>query len=232
MRVEQFLYSDGVATLYEPAESIFFQHTMAAIIHQRNGLPIPRTIYCANADRRLLRMFVEQLGGFPILVKLPGYSRGVGVIRADSYPALYSLLDYLMAIGAQPSLCAYVSEAVHWRLTVVGEQVVSAYKNRMEEDDFRTYASEDPDDYTQDASSAVTDLAIRAVKALRVEFGGVDVLAHESGRLYLLEANFPAYFANAQKFGGVDIAGAIVGHLIAKSDRQSGNKPSKVDALT
>ena len=118
MKVEQYLYADGVATLYQPPESIFFQYSAATIIHQRAGLPIPRTIYCANADRRLLQMYAKQLGWFPLLAKVSGYSRGIGVIRIDTLSGLYSVIDYLIAIGANPALCAFVPDAIHWRLTV------------------------------------------------------------------------------------------------------------------
>jgi glutathione synthase/RimK-type ligase-like ATP-grasp enzyme len=84
-------------------------------------------------------------------------------------------------------------------------------------DDFRTCGSDDPHDYTQDIGQAMIDHAVRAAQALRVEFAGVDILEHPTGRLYFLEANFPAYFANAQKIGGHDIAGAIVDHLLNKA---------------
>ena len=63
------------------------------------------------------------------------------------------------------------------------------------------------------------ELAVRAVHSIRREFGGVDVLEHPSGRLYLLEANFPCYFGQAQDVIGVDIAGAMVEELQAKAAR-------------
>ena len=50
-----------------------------------------------------------------------------------------------------------------------------------------------------------------------MELAGVDILQHPSGRLYLLEANFPCYFAHAQTLAGVDVAGAMVEHLMAKA---------------
>jgi glutathione synthase/RimK-type ligase-like ATP-grasp enzyme len=190
------------------------------MIHQRAGLPIPRTIYYAGSDRQLLRSQVSHLGGFPILIKIPGYSRGIGVIRVDTLPALFSLMDYLTAIGVSPSLSTFVADAVHWRLTVVGDRVVSAYKNVLETDDFRTYASDSPDDYFEMVPPQMEELAVKAVQLLRVQFGGVDLLAHSSGRLYFLEANFPAYFANAQRVAGHDISGAILDCLLGKANRR------------
>ena len=219
MRVEQFLYADGVATFYTDADGVFFTPTTSPLLFQRAGLPIPRTFYVPSGDRRLLDSYVERLGGFPVVVKLLGYSRGVGTMRADSVPSLYSVIDFALAEGKSPLLCAYVDGAVHWRLVVVGERVVSAYRNRMEDGDFRTYASADAADFRVDGSNEMADLAVRAVRVLRNEFGGVDVLEHPTGRLYLLEANFPCYFATAQEVIGTDVSGAMLDHLVAKARR-------------
>jgi len=217
VRVEQFLYNEGVATLYEPPDSIFFYGSPSQLIVQRAGLATPRGVFCPVADRELLRSYVIRLGGFPIIVKVPGHSCGVGTMRVDSFPSLISLVDLLVARNLLPELHAYVPDAIHWRLTVVGRRVVSAYKNALRPDDFRTRISEDPRDYHSEVGPGLVRFAVRAVEALRVEFGGVDVLEHASGRLYFLEANFPAYFANAQQRGGHDIAGAIIEHLLTKA---------------
>ncbi|HVB39230.1 MAG TPA: hypothetical protein VND92_11855 [Vicinamibacterales bacterium] len=217
IRVEQFLYVDGVATFYADPEVVYFSPMAAAMLFQRAGLDIPLTFYCPTPDRQLLSGYVERLGGFPVVVKMLGYSRGIGVIRVDSLPALYSVMDFATAEGKTPQLMAYVDDAVHWRLTVVGDRIASAYRNTQEIDDFRTYAGENRDDYTAPVPPGMAELAVGAVRALRYEFGGVDVLQHPSGRLYLLESNFPCYFATAQEAIGTDIAGMMVEHLMAKS---------------
>jgi glutathione synthase/RimK-type ligase-like ATP-grasp enzyme len=117
---------------------------------------------------------------------------------------------------------AYVPDATHWRVIVVGDRVAGFYRNRTEEDDFRTYASDDPDDYRTPPSPEIMQTAIRAVQVQEVEFGGVDILEHPSGRHYLLEVNFPCYFAGAQLDGGHDVAGAMVDWLLAKAARSAG----------
>ncbi|HEU0169068.1 MAG TPA: 2OG-Fe(II) oxygenase [Chloroflexota bacterium] len=218
-RVEQFLYAEGVATFYSQPDGVFFDCITSPLYFERAGLPIARTIYCSTTDRETLRSYVRQLGGLPIVVKLLGASSGIGVIRVDSLAALFSLIDYLRSQGSNPLLCAYVPDAVHWRLVVVGEQVVAAYRNITDTDDFRTYADHDPANYSIEVRPDMAEVAVGACRLLGHEFGGVDVLEHASGRLYLLEANFPAYFPQAQLVTGVDIAGAMVDHLLAKAER-------------
>lgn len=217
IRVEQFLYADGVSTFYRDADGIFFNPASASLLFQRAGLPIPRTYFVHSTSRPLLDGWVRQLGGYPVVVKLLGYSRGLGVMRADSPEALYSLVDYTVAEGKTPLLAAYVEDAVHWRLIVVGDRVVAGYRNRKDENDFRTYAEKDPVDFTQPIRPEMAAVAVGAVRALRYEFGGVDVLEHPSGRLYLLESNFPCYFATPQEVVGTDVAGAMLDHLMQKA---------------
>lgn len=217
--VEQYLHAPGVATFHTAPDGVFFPPSNPILIHQRAGLPTPRSVPCISADRGMLRFFVDQLGGLPLVVKVHGWSRGVGVMRADTLAGLFSLVDFLLARGDLPMLCAYVPDAVHWRVIVVGDQALACYRNPVDHDDFRTYAADAIDDYTAKVPDALAELAVDAVAGLSVELGGVDILEHPSGRLYLLEANFPCYFPQAQLVAGIDIAGAMVDHLVVKAGR-------------
>lgn len=215
-RVEQFMYSAGVGTFYrDPVKICFGCHNPTLQFH-RNDLPIPRTVYACTTDREQLRRHVSNLGGFPVVVKAPGFSSGLGVMRVDSFPSLFSLIDFAMSKGTLPMLIAYVPNAVHWRLTVVGDKVIAAYQNVTEADDFRTYATLDKNLFTLAPNPVMADIAIRAVHCQGVALGGVDILAHASGRYYLLEANYPCYFATAQDAIGVDISGAMVDYLLSR----------------
>ena len=217
MHAEQHLYSPAAASFYADPGGPFFGYSNHMLLFERSGLPHPRTIPIHSADHAALRRHVATLGGLPVVVKLPGGSRGIGTMRVESFAALFSLTDLLMAQGQTVSLAAYVPDAVHWRVTVVGRRAVAMYRNITDPDDFRTSGSMDPADFTADPPAGIADLAIRAVAAQRLEFGGVDILEHESGRLYVLEANFPCYFAHAQLVAGIDVAGAMLDHLITKA---------------
>lgn len=213
--VEQHLWHAELGSFYRDADGPLFANLNAPLTFARRGIPVPRTFAVARADRARLRGYVEALGGLPVVIKMPGYSRGVGTMRADSLPALFSLVDYVLAEGGQPSLTTYVPDAVHWRLVVVGDRVVASYRNVLDPDDFRTSSSGESEDYVAAPPDEAATLAVEACRALRVAHGGVDLLAHPSGRLYVLEANFPCYYADAQLAVGVDVAGAMVDHLLA-----------------
>jgi glutathione synthase/RimK-type ligase-like ATP-grasp enzyme len=217
MRVEQFLHADGVASFHPDRDAVYFDTAAVPLIFQRAGLVTPRTVPCVPLARPALRRVVERLGGLPIVVKVLGGEGGVGVLRLDTMPALASVLDLLHAQGRTPLLSSWIPDAVHWRVVVVGARAVAAYRNPTRDDDFRSVVTRDPADYFADVRPALAAPAIRAVHVLRREFGGVDLLEHPSGRCYLLEVNCPCYFAQAQDVAGIDIAGAMLDHLIAKT---------------
>jgi hypothetical protein len=219
MRVEQFLFADGVSTFYAHPDGVFFGYTNAPLLFQRAGLPVPRRFALVSPNRELIRRHVKAVGGLPVIVKLPG-SGGIGTMKVETFPALFSLLDLLSSQKQQPAVCAFIDQAVHWRLIVVADRVVACYRNIPEDDDFRTYASSDKTDFV-DPPAAMAELAIRAVKVLGLEFGGVDILEHPSGRNYVLESNFPCFFGQPQIVAGIDVAGAMLDYLIAKSHRLS-----------
>ena len=60
-------------------------------------------------------------------------------------------------------------------------------------------------------------IATEAVRALRLDFGGVDLMEGTDGRLTLAEVNFPCFFADQTTTTGESIAGAIIDYLSAKT---------------
>lgn len=231
VRVEQHLWQPGVASFHLDPEGPLFSNINAMATFTRAGLPVPRTFWLYDGDRDLMRTYVDALGGLPVVIKALGYSRGVGTIRADSLASLFSIVDYALAEGTRPLLTAYVPDAVHWRVVVVGDHAVASYRNVLDDDDFRTSGSEDADDYSAALPEGAAELAVKACQALRHGHGGVDILQHPSGRLYLLEANFPCYYAQAQTEGGVDVAGAMVQWLLDRAVQLSPPSRAALPAL-
>lgn len=221
--VEEHLYQKGVATFYSSADGPLTRTASPLLVLQRAGVPVPRWVHVVTGDRGLLRRYVERMGGFPVILKFAGFSRGMGVTRIDSLPSLFSIVDHTLASGSHPLLCAYVHPATHWRAVVVGDRVVSHYRNVTDKDDFRTSGSDREEDYRVSAPAGLEETAVAAVRALGHEFGGVDVLEHPSGRLYVLESNHPCYFASAQLAIGTDVSGAMVEHLLRKAKTLAGD---------
>ncbi len=215
-RVERQLWQPGVATFHRGPDGPFCQHTDPLRALSRAGLPVPRFVVPARGGAVDAATLVEWLGGLPVVVKAPGGEGGVGTLRADSLPGLAGTLDLMFSRGLTPVLMSYVPDAMHLRLVVVGDRVVTAYRNPVAEGDFRSRPSGDAADYEIEVDPEVAAVAVAAAHCVGTDFAGVDVLAHPSGRFYLLEANSPCYFPQAEAFGRVDVARAMVEALLAR----------------
>ena len=224
MRLEELLWRPGVATFYagNQAPRGIQDTTRWLAAHTLAGLPQPRTIIHPTADRALLTRYVEHLGGFPLVLKVAGGTLGTGVLRADSWPALLSLVDYLVATGADFILREYLGSAGSGRLMVIGDRVVGALEYDNLPTDFRTNAAGGPPPRLTRFTPEAEALAVAATHAVGAELAGVDVLLDRQGGARLLEINLPCGFATFPKLG-VDVPGMMIEYLTAKAARLHGS---------
>lgn len=189
------------------------------ITHKMSGLPIIPTIIDLPKGKETLDKYVRHLGGYPIIVKVEGGSHGVGVIRADSPEALYSLTDYLRTIpNVNGALRQYIDFSAQARLIVLGNRVVGSLDYKKPKNDFRSNAGNLIKAVPQKFSPEVEAAAIKATHMVGYEFGGVDILIDKDKKtFYLAEVNFPCNFSRYQDITGEDIAGLMVDHLLAKA---------------
>ena len=220
VRLEESLWRPGVATFYEGAVSPHsIQDTTRWLPgHTRASLSQPRTVIHATADRNHLSRYVDYLGGFPIVIKAAGGTLGTGVMRVDSWPALYSLVDYLTSISTDFVLREYIESAGSGRLMVIGDRVVGALEYNNPPGDFRTNAASALPPRLTHFAPEVEALAVAATHSAGAEMAGVDVLFDSQGRAFLLEINIPCGFATFPKLG-IDVPGMMVDYLAAKAAR-------------
>lgn len=221
-RLQRQLWQPGVVTFYRQARGPFAEVIDQLTLFVTLGLPVPRSERLPWVEPEAVALAIERLGGLPVVLKLGGGEGGAGVMRLDTFTSLLSVLEGMQLRGIEPLLQAHVPDAMHWRLVVVGDRVVAAYQNPLRADGFRSHASTVPADYLLPPPAGAEAVAVAAAQALQVGLAGVDVLAHPSGRLYLLEANFPCYFPQAQVVGGMDVAGPMVDWLLGQADQQGG----------
>lgn len=188
-------------------ETLCFEH---------HGIPIPETIIINSLDRAYIQSSVEKLHGFPIIVKLPFGSHGVGVIRADSYPSLFSIIDYVEKENKFFLLREYIHTTTSARLIVLGDSVIDSIEYIVPEGDFRSNVGDKPIVRAKKFSKEIQDIAIQSVKIAGYEFGGVDILIDQQGKGYVSEVNFPCFFPRCQNLTGTNIALQMVDHLLEK----------------
>ena len=221
--LELLMVGKGIKGLFTDSNALLSRHFAwgSAIRMEQAGVPIIPTIYnvSKNEDRRL-KDYAESLGGFPVIVKSSGGSHGEGVMKVDSISSLRSVVGF---ISTQSSagfvLRKFISSARHLRLVVLGGEVLDTIEYQTQQDDFRTNAVAVPSvEARNDVSDEIKQIALRAVAALGLEFGGVDVLIDEAGNPYVAEVNFPCNFARNQLNTGADISGRLVDYLMRKTE--------------
>lgn len=96
--------------------------------------------------------------------------------------------------------------AMAYRLVVVGDRVVAGEAQVSGVEGWQVVKP----------SHGAVAMALKAARLMRVEFGSVDLLEGQDGRLVLVALDYPCDFAVQQARSGVDIAGAMVDYLVNK----------------
>lgn len=216
--MEYQLMSQGITTFYADENVLAVNQEENDFLLPLQGIPVPKTASFLPRDRSKLMEVVEQLGGFPIVLKALGGSHGVGVMRLDSYESLFSVSDYLLAQGGRFVLKEYIDVTSSARLIVLGDNVIDSIKYQANRGDFRSNEGAVPNVSAATFSSEIQQVAIRAVRAMGLEFGGVDILI-SGDKHYVAEVNFPCFFPRCQMLTGVDISGMMIDYLIAKAKK-------------
>jgi len=212
-RAEYYFLKDGVATFYSDQK---FGH-VGPFAFTKHGIPMPRTVFCATRDRTILMKYVKTLGGFPVVIKVPGGSRGMGVIRADTFPSLFGIVDFLLSQAPFVKMREYISVKTSARFIVLGDRVIAMLEYKAMNHDFRTNEAKSPHVIARKFPESIQKIAVMATRARGLEFGGVDILI-KGGKAYVTEVNFPCNFARAHKVLGKNIALEMVKYLKHKAE--------------
>lgn len=210
---EQYFLQNDVVSFYRDGAIMY-----GPFVNQRSGLLSPNFVPILSASRDLLRKAVKKLGGFPIVLKVVGGSRGLGVMKVETLSALFSFVDFLIDSHKKILLMEYLPSKFSARVIVVGDRVVGMIEYQNRNDDFRSNEAKSPKVIAKKFPQKIQDMAVAAVKARGLELGGVDLLIHGQ-KAYIAEVNFPCNFARAQKILKKDIAAEMISHLLAKVKR-------------
>lgn len=216
-KIELQLLLKGVKSLHNK-DLWLYEYKSKAILNQYRGVQMVPTKVVLSSDKNHLDNLVEELGGYPIIIKAPNCSHGVGVIKVESYETLYSVVGFIAAQGIDMTLKKYIEADGHYRVIVLDNKVLSTIKYRKPEKDFRTNVGE-PEVFPVNLSQEGMDVALDAVSKqdLQTNFGGVDLIWSEQDQLfYVMEVNFPCFFPRNEMVDSVSISSAIIKYLLDK----------------
>ena len=183
-----------------------------------NGVKIPKTFIAPKTfegleynNRDFLNKVIKEIG-FPMVVKEAYGSFGEQVYLANDEESLNKIVD---SIGYKDFLLQeYIasSKGKDVRINVVGDNAIVSML-RENDNDFRSNISSGGHGSLYEPSKEFIDLALKATKALGLDFAGVDVMFGKDGPI-LCEVNSNPQFASTLAATGVDLADYIADYII------------------
>lgn len=217
--LELLMNNDHVTTFYRTRPQIVRLNTIEqAIAFKKIGLLTPPTIFHSTNKKDLLLSYISKLGGFPIIIKISGGTKGIGTMITRDIATLQSIADYLVSISVKFMLIKYIEPKEVARLIVIGNSVIASNRKLIPEGDFRTSVKNqlpEPKIYPDH----IQKMAVRTAEVANSENCGVDILIDKENTAYVLEANMPHDFVTTVKTTGIDVTGAMMNFLIAKASK-------------
>ena len=182
----------------------------SALLHEA-GLDTPETVVCERIEDAMAA--VREMGD--VIVKPLFGSMGHGMVRVSDPETAFRVFRALELARAVFYLQRVVDHAgCDVRAFVVGNRVIAGIERRARDGGWRTNISLGGEARAIDLPSAWSELALTAARAVGADYAGVDLLPASDGTIHVLEVNGIPGWSGAQKATSVDIAGAIVDHLI------------------
>lgn len=220
--LETILLNKEVTTFYIKNPEFVVSNpdtTKYSILHEKANIKAPKTIFHITTNRNLLNKYVDYLGGFPIIIKATGSTRGIGTMKIETWQNLISTIDYLVSTNDKFILRQFIQAKSGCRLIVLGNEVIAGADFAMNKDDFRNAVDLTQVKYTtRTYPKSINETAIKATRLANVQLSGVDFLKDKNGNFYLLEINFPTGFSGLIDICNVDIPYKMVEFLKKKAN--------------
>ena len=152
------------------------------------GLRSPVTIFAKNPVN--ISFLIKAVGGLPCVVKTPYGSMGTGVVKMENEQQTKATLELLHGKGIDTLLQKYIEGGgKDYRVIVVGDKVVCTME-RTSKDGFKSNLKQGGEGRNVELSQEHKDFAIKASKAIGLEFSGVDLMiSNTDKKAYLIEIN-------------------------------------------
>ena len=211
-----WLEDRGVAVMNSPRtiERTVDKFYTSAIL-QDAGLPTPETVVCERPEDAVVAF--RAMGD--VIVKPLFGSMGLGMVRVSDEDVAFRIFRALEAIrGVYYLQRALEHEGRDVRAFVVGDRVIGAIERRAADaGGWRTNVSRGGRAHPVALPEGWCVTALRAARAVGADYAGVDLLPARDGTVYVLEVNGIPGWRGLQEATSLDVAGAIVEHLLSRT---------------
>ena len=184
----------------------------------KHDIRIPKTFIAPKTfeglgytKRDFLAKVIKEVG-YPLIIKEAYGSFGEQVYLSNDLETANQIID---CIGYKDFLMQEFikeSEGKDIRVNVVGDKAIVSML-RENKNDFRSNISNGGTGSLFEPKQEYIDLAIRAAKALGLDFAGVDVLFGKDGPI-ICEVNSNPQFASTLKATGINLADFIADYIV------------------
>lgn len=206
------VFNSAQSILWCDDKSLTFQQLQAADLPIPKTVPAPKTFSSVGYPDLFFLEAVQDLLGFPMVVKECFGSFGHQVYLCRTPQQLKQLVAQKAGIPLLFQEAIQESFGRDTRINVVGGQAVASILRKSENGDFRSNLTLGGHMQSYTPSDEERTLALQAVKALGLDFAGVDILFGKNGPL-LCEVNSNAHFITTLKATGIDMAQHIMRHI-------------------
>jgi RimK family alpha-L-glutamate ligase len=176
------------------------------------GLPVPKTIVSEQFDDAMAAF--EKLGEDVVVKPLFG-SEGRGMIRVSDRDTAYRVfraLELSRYIYYQQTYIPHGNEDI--RVFIVGDRAVAAMTRRGET--WKSNISNGGKGEPFRLDKSLSDMSVRAVKAVGAEYAGVDILPIAGGGYSFIEVNTIPGWKGLVKATGFDVAGHLADYVLKR----------------
>ena len=190
---------------------------MGLQILARHGISVPDSYLAVT--REGFERSVEQLGGYPVVAKMPSGRQGNGVMLVESRATASFVMTHLQDNARGILVQEYIPPdgRTDIRAFVLGERVLGAMSLEPGPGDFRTNIHLTGQGRGLTLGRTFSKLAVRSSRALGLEISGVDIILQENGSPKVIEVNYSPGFRGLEQATGMDIANRIIHYVTTKN---------------
>lgn len=173
-------------------------------------IPIPKTFL--TIKRKAAEDILDKRD-YPIVMKLLYGSLGKGVMFADSKNSAVSFMDTLERFKEPIFIEEFVKNpGEDIRAYVIGDEVYASMKRKVKKEEKRANIGIGGSGTKFDIPDEYASLAVRSVRALKMEICGVDLMEGPKGPV-IIEANVNAQFKELERITKKKVARKIVKYV-------------------
>lgn len=183
--------------------------TLQILSHEK--IPVPKTAVIHNLT--YIDSALAHIGSFPVIIKTPRGTQGIGVSIIESSRSLRSMLDFVAgkAQDNQIIIQEYVKEAKgkDIRVFIVGGKIIAAMERKARRGEFRSNFHRGGSVSLADLTEEEKNISLKSVRAIGLDIAGVDIIRTGEGPK-ILEVNACPGLEGITKATGIDVAGQII----------------------